>query len=148
MDNQHRLVSGYREFNKAELDTINSIKLAEQDIGQLFQQVQALEGVDHRTLSIAKTQLQQAFSWFVRAVAQPIDVYELKLPVEEETFLTRLKAERDRTVSDLEKLNAFLGSTVFAGLDAEKQEDLKLQSQVMTQLGFILSKRYDDLGGK
>lgn len=80
MDNQHRLVSGYREFTQSELDTINSIKLAEQDIGQLWQQVRALPGVDQRCLAEAKTGLQAAFSWFVRAVAKPIDVFELVLP--------------------------------------------------------------------
>ena len=84
MDNQHKLVKGYRDFSQSELDTINSIKLAEQDIGQLWQQVAALEGVDQRALAIAKTELQQAFSWFVRAVAQPIDVFSLKLPQEGE----------------------------------------------------------------
>lgn len=80
MDNQHKLVKGYRDLSQSEIDAMNSIKLAEQDLGQLFQQVQAMPGVDHRCLSIAKTELQQAFSWFVRAVAQPIDVFTLQLP--------------------------------------------------------------------
>ena len=83
MDNQHKLVKGYRDLSQSEIDAMNSIKLAEQDIGQLFQQVQAIPGVDQRSLNIAKTQLQQAFSWFVRAVAQPLDVYTLTLPEED-----------------------------------------------------------------
>ena len=101
MDNQHRLVKGYRDLSQKEINTMNSIKLAEQDIGQLFQQIRAIDGVDQRTMAITKTKLQEAFSWFVRAVAQPLDVYELYIEPAEDTFLTRLKAERDRTVSDL-----------------------------------------------
>lgn len=80
MDNQHKLIKGYRDLSQTELDAMNSIKLAEQDIGQLWQQVSKIEGVDHRHLNIAKTQLEEAFSRFVRAVAQPLDVYSLVLP--------------------------------------------------------------------
>lgn len=84
MDNQHKRVKGYRDLSQQEIDAMNSIKLAEQDIGQLWQQIAKVPGVDVRMLNIAKTQLQQSFSWFVRAVAQPVDVYELQLPVEGE----------------------------------------------------------------
>lgn len=64
---------------------------------------------------------------------------------EPDTFLTRLAAERDRTVEDLNKLNAFLAGEASAKLDHEALSDLKHQSDVMTRLAFILSKRYDDL---
>lgn len=142
MDNQHKLVQGYRDLSQSEIDAMNSIKLAEQDIGQLFQQVRKISGVDQRMLSIAKTQLQQAFSWFVRSVAQPLDVYELELP--EETWITRLCAERDTTVSNLKKLGDFLASPKSDSVPAEALEDLKLQHKAMTDLAFILSKRYDE----
>jgi hypothetical protein len=59
---------------------MNSIKLAEQDIGQLWQQVAKVKGVDPRQLAVAKTKLQEAFMWFVRAVAQPLDTFTLALP--------------------------------------------------------------------
>jgi len=147
MDNQHKLIKGYRDLTQQEVDAMNSIKLAEQDIGQLFQQIKAdVPDVDQRSLALAKTGLQEAFHWFVRAVAKPLDVYELKLPTPEpETFLTRLADERDRTVEDLNKLNAFLAGEASAKLDHEALSDLKHQSDVMTRLAFILSKRYDDL---
>lgn len=146
MDNQHKLVKGYRDLSQSEIDAMNSIKLAEQDIGQLFQQVRAMSGVDQRALAINKGKMQEAFSWFVRAVAQPLDVYELVLPQPEpETFLTRLKAERDQTVFRLDKLKAFLASDAFNLLGEEAKEDLVLQAKTMTDLAFILSKRYDDL---
>ena len=64
---------------------------------------------------------------------------------EPETFITRLAAERDRTVSDLGKLTAFLASDGASKLTHEAASDLRLQEGIMTELAFILSKRYDDL---
>lgn len=146
MDNQHRLVKGYRDLNQSEIDGMNSIKLAEQDIGQLFQQIKAMPGVDQRCLALAKTGLQEAFHWFVRAVAQPIDVYELKLPESEpETFITRLRTERDDLVLRLNKLNDFITGDKADTVPAEVLEDLKLQARAMTDYALIVSKRYDEL---
>ena len=142
MDNQHKLVKGYRDLSQSEIDAMNSIKLAEQDIGQLFQQVRKVEGVDQRCLAVAKTQLQQAFSWFVRAVAQPLDVYELELP--EETYLDRLQVERDDLNEKYQKLGIFLHSSKFLELPIEKQEDLKFQHEIMAPYALIINKRYDD----
>lgn len=64
---------------------------------------------------------------------------------EPETFITRLAAERDRTVSDLGKLTTFLDSEASLKIGAEENSDLHAQKEIMTQLAFILSKRYDDL---
>lgn len=78
----------------------------------------------------------------------PADVfarsYNTGARLEPETFLTRLEKERDRTVSDLNKLTAFLDGDV-SKLTEEAVADLHLQKDIMTQLAFILSKRYDDL---
>lgn len=75
MDNQHRQVAGYRDFDQSTVDQINSIKEAEKDIGALWQQIAQIPGIDKRALSHAKTQLQDGFSWFVRAVAKPADPF-------------------------------------------------------------------------
>lgn len=142
MDNQHKLVSGYRDFNKTDLDAINSIKLAEQDIGQLWQQIRNLEGVDHRCLATAKTQLQQAFSWFVRAVAKPLDVFELVLPEPEpSTFLSRMKEEREQLFTRISKLTAFLDSDASREIPAESRGDLVLQALAMNDYLAVLDKR-------
>lgn len=75
MDNQHKQIKGYRDLNQAEIDGMNSIKAAEEDIAQLWKQVGKIEGVDPRALNIARTKLQEGFSWFVRAVAKPADPF-------------------------------------------------------------------------
>ena len=143
MDNQHKLIKGYRDLSQSEIDSINSIKLAEQDIGQLWQQVTKVEGVDQRQLAIAKTKLQDAFMWFIRGVAQPLDVFTLEIP--EETFIDRLRVERDQNLERLKKLGDFLSSPKSDSIPAEVLEDLKLQHTLMTQLGLIHCKRYDEV---
>lgn len=64
---------------------------------------------------------------------------------EPETFIIRLAAERDRTISDLGKLTSFLETEASLAIGAEANSDLHTQKEIMTQLAFILSKRYDDL---
>jgi hypothetical protein len=75
VDNQHKQIKGYRDLSQAEIDGMNSIKAAEEDIAQLWKQIGKIEGVDPRALNIARTKLQEGFSWFVRAVAKPADPF-------------------------------------------------------------------------
>jgi len=68
-------IKGYRELSADDVNLINEIKQAEIELGALWQQVSAMEGMDGRWLSIAKTHFQEGFSAFVRAVAKPEDVF-------------------------------------------------------------------------
>jgi len=75
MENQHKKISGYRDLSQAEIDGMNRIKELEARAGALFKDIAQLEGVDSRNLALAKTQLQQGFMWFVRAIAKPADPF-------------------------------------------------------------------------
>lgn len=75
MDNQHKKIAGYRDLSQSEIDGMNSVKALEKDCAELWKQIGEIEGVDHRALSIARTELQTAFSWFVRAIAKPADPF-------------------------------------------------------------------------
>lgn len=75
MDNQHKKIAGYRDLSQSEIDATNSIKALERDAAELWKQVADIEGVDKRALHIARTEMQTAFMWFVRAVAQPADPF-------------------------------------------------------------------------
>lgn len=68
-----------------------------------------------------------------------------KLHQEGGTFITRLKTERDELVERLAKLGKFLASPQSDNVPTEALDDLKLQHKIMTELGFILSKRYDEV---
>jgi hypothetical protein len=71
VENQHRKISGYRELSEAEIEAMNAIKAMAEVVGEMVAELQSLPGVDHRALSIARTELQTGFMWATRAVAQP-----------------------------------------------------------------------------
>ena len=76
MENQHKLIKGYRDLSQSEIDGMNSIKALEVDTGHLFKQISEIEGVDPRALALAKTKLQEGFMWFVRSIAKPADPFQ------------------------------------------------------------------------
>lgn len=78
MDNQHKMIQGYRDLKQTEIDSINEIKQAELALGQLWQHIKMAEhpdipnsAPDPRWMSTAKTHFEEGFSAFVRAVAKP-----------------------------------------------------------------------------
>lgn len=75
MENQHKKISGYRDLSQAEIDGMNKIKALEAQAAELMLAVKAIPDVDLRALAIARTDLQTAFMWFVRAVAKPSDPF-------------------------------------------------------------------------
>jgi len=77
MKDQHTKITGYRDLTQSEIDAMNSIKALETDTAKLWQQVREVEGVDQRALALAKTELQTAFMWFVRAVARPASPFDV-----------------------------------------------------------------------
>lgn len=84
MDNQHRLITGYRELSAEEIALMNEIKAKAEEVRELVERVARLpvtykEGdAPHTTTtdpgrwaSIARTELQQGFMALTRAVARP-----------------------------------------------------------------------------
>jgi hypothetical protein len=72
VDNQHRQIKGYRDLSQNELDQMNDIKQMEATVAQLWNPINHTnEDVDARWMRIAKTHLEEGFSAFVRAIAQP-----------------------------------------------------------------------------
>ena len=75
MENQHKMIQGYRDLSQDEIDCMNDIKQAELSIGELWKSVMDAPGdtfsADGRWMSIAKTHFEEGFSAFVRAVAKP-----------------------------------------------------------------------------
>lgn len=70
MENQHRLIKGYRDLSAEEIAAMNGLK----QMGlELEEQLRGAEqaGADPRALSIARTHLQTGMMWAIRAVAKP-----------------------------------------------------------------------------
>lgn len=71
MENQHRLIKGYRDLSEEEIALMNDIKAIAEEVGILAERVKNTEGTDKRWASIGITDLQTGFMALVRAVAQP-----------------------------------------------------------------------------
>lgn len=71
MENQHRKIKGYRELNEEEIYAINRIKEIGNELGEYICQLECLENVDNRWVSIGRTHLQQGMMALVRSVAKP-----------------------------------------------------------------------------
>ena len=72
MENQHREITGYRELSKEEIKLMNEIKAASERIARLICDVNLRNPEnDGRSLSLARTNLQQGFMWLTRSVAKP-----------------------------------------------------------------------------
>ena len=71
MDNQHRLIKGYRDLSAEEIQFMNDIKLAAEGIKRLCNVIKQNAGVDPRWHAIAVTDLQKGFMALVRSVAKP-----------------------------------------------------------------------------
>lgn len=78
MDNQHKLIKGYRDLTQAEIDAMNALKAKAAELQTLIAQTEdMLIGIDRlgsdarRCIAIARTELQTGFMWAIRAVAQP-----------------------------------------------------------------------------
>jgi hypothetical protein len=71
MDNQHKMISGYRELTQPEIDLMNAIKQLGSELGDMVQQLEEMPNTDKRWVAIAKTELQKGIMFAVRAVARP-----------------------------------------------------------------------------
>lgn len=90
MENQHRLIKGYRDLSQKEIDLMNRIKIAEAQVLELTREVkehvhqQAEKAIDDkqekermmdatplRWVNVSTTHIEQGFMSLVRAVAQP-----------------------------------------------------------------------------
>lgn len=71
MDNQHKMIKGYRDLSAEEIAAMNKVKEVGAAVGQLVDQLKAVPGVDQRWISIGATDLQKGLMALTRGVAQP-----------------------------------------------------------------------------
>lgn len=78
MDNQHKLIKGYRDLSAEEIALMNEAKAFGERLGELCGRLEAAEFAqtsdqvpDKRSLALAKTNLQQGMMWLVRSIAKP-----------------------------------------------------------------------------
>lgn len=71
MDNQHKLIKGYRDLSQEEIDMMNKIKALGVELNNLISTLDNLPDTDKRWVSIGKTDLQKGIMSLVRSVAKP-----------------------------------------------------------------------------
>lgn len=85
MENQHRKIKGYRELNQEEIDLMNEVKEAGENLQLLIDKVNqvnassddedfgnlVLQSEAFRWSALAKTHLQEGIMALTRAVAKP-----------------------------------------------------------------------------
>jgi hypothetical protein len=71
MENQHRLIKGYRELSQEEIDLMNDIKQVGQTLETLSQRLLDTDSTDRRWVSIGRTDCQTGIMALVRSVAKP-----------------------------------------------------------------------------
>lgn len=71
MDNQHRHIKGYRDLSPKEIELMNKIKSAGEQLGDLVDELRGNFDTDKRWVEIGKTDLQTGIMALVRSVAKP-----------------------------------------------------------------------------
>jgi hypothetical protein len=71
VDNQHKLIRGYRDLTEREISTINSVKDIGVQLGDLIAVLDNEKSTDKRWVSIAQTHFQQGIMAAVRSIAKP-----------------------------------------------------------------------------
>lgn len=76
VDNQHKMIKGYRDLSEAEINLMNRAKELAEEVGEFAQDMEdaAKNGnlsLDLRWLNIARTDLQKGFMSLIRSIAQP-----------------------------------------------------------------------------
>lgn len=71
MDNQHKLIKGYRDLSQAEIDLINEGKALAIQLGIWIDRLAVDPTTDKRWVAIGKTDAQTAFMALIRSVAKP-----------------------------------------------------------------------------
>lgn len=71
MDNQHKLIKGYRDLSAEEIAAMNEAKELAAKVGELVERLGSSAQIESRWLEIAKTDLQKGFMSLVRSIAQP-----------------------------------------------------------------------------
>ena len=75
MDNQHKLIKGYRDLSQEEIEAMNGCKEMEKAVAELTKHIKSLPNTDQRNVALAVTAFEDGFMRLVRSIAKPADPY-------------------------------------------------------------------------
>ena len=71
MENQHKMITGYRDLTQDEINLMNMVKGLAAKAGAELEIVNNASDIDKRWVAIARTHLQEGFMALTRAIARP-----------------------------------------------------------------------------
>ena len=71
MDNQHKMIKGYRDLTQQEIDLMNECKNLAEKVGRLCDRVRENPTTDQRWCEDGQITLQKGFMSLIRSVARP-----------------------------------------------------------------------------
>ena len=71
MDNQHRLIKGYKELDSATIAKMNTVKALGNELQTVVLELRGDAEVDQRWVSLGQTHLQMGLMFLTRAIAKP-----------------------------------------------------------------------------
>lgn len=71
MQDQHKLIKGYRDLTVMEISSMNEAKSIGIQLGSLIESLRNEPDIDKRWLDIAETDLQKGIMSLVRSIARP-----------------------------------------------------------------------------
>lgn len=78
MDNQHKLIPGYRDLSAGEIERIKVLKAMSAHLGTTLRELAAAAKTDEdyaaiRYVALARTHLEQGFMYAIKSVARPTE---------------------------------------------------------------------------
>jgi hypothetical protein len=71
LENQHKMIKGYRDLTAEEIALMNEAKAKAEEVGALVEKIASAPGIDGRWVATGKTDLQKGFMSLIRGIAQP-----------------------------------------------------------------------------
>lgn len=71
MDNQHKLIKGYRDLSAEEIALMNEGKQLAAKVGEWIASLRGNPSLDQRWVALGATDLQKGFMCAIRGIAQP-----------------------------------------------------------------------------
>lgn len=71
MQDQHKLIKGYRDLSKEEIGKMNELKEAGNKVGEILEELSQFPGLDYHFITEGKFQIQIGLMLAVRGIAQP-----------------------------------------------------------------------------
>jgi hypothetical protein len=79
MENQHKKIDGYRDFDESTISDINVIKSLESAVAARWRLLLTDSSVDVREMALARSHFENGFIHMVKAIAKPESPWEMIL---------------------------------------------------------------------